>query len=132
MPIRVTPAAGGGQLYTRVLHGPALNLAQIGVNLATLAVGDIDEEGYIIPGVLVAADGTSVGAGQYAFGVVPEPIKVANSGLNADIVAAGIVQLGLVTFGQVIRAAAEDNLGRAYDANELASFALAGSTLKLL
>jgi sugar/nucleoside kinase (ribokinase family) len=73
------------------------------------------------------------GAGQAIFGVVPEPIKVANSNSAGDLAAASAAfQLAIGTIGQVNRAIIEDNLGRALSADELSAFLAADCRVILL
>lgn len=74
----------------------------------------------------VVAGGTS----NNLFGVTVEATKVAASNAAADIAAAGVQAIVVATIAQVLRAAAEDNLGRPYTATEVAGFV--GTTIVLL
>lgn len=59
---------------------------------------------------------------EYVFGVVPEPIKVASGNTDAILDAATDIDVAVALNGHVYRDVAEDNLGRAYNANELSCF----------
>jgi acyl-CoA hydrolase len=134
MPMSRKVKTTGGQGYGRVFVGIAEYPAQIAVNITALTAAEVDADGYIKPGVPLQASGALVsGAAQVIFGVVPEPIKVANGNAAGDLAAASAAfQLTVITIGQVNRAIIEDNLGRVLSANEIAAFAAAGSQLKLL
>jgi hypothetical protein len=67
----------------------------------------------------------------YVYGVSMEPVKVATGNTSALLNAATDIDVALARFGIVNRDIAEDNLGRAYTANEIAAFAAAGSGLAL-
>lgn len=132
MPIRVTNPAAADQVYANPFVGPVNHTAQIQVNVTALTSAEIDAKGYLKPGVPFLLTGALVTAGA-VFGVTMEPIKVANGNAAGDISAASAAfELAVGTIGQINRAVAEDNLGRAYTTAEIAGFALAGSTLKLL
>lgn len=133
MPIRVATKTVAGQVYARPFVGPIDHFVQLAVNIAVLTVREVDSDGFIKPGVPFQASGALISAAaQIIWGVTPESIKVANSNSGADLTAAGTVQLGLASIGQLNRALAEANLGSAYNANELAAFAVAGCLIKLL
>lgn len=134
MPIRVTNPATADQVYASPFVGPVNHTAQIQVNLTLLTNAEIDSKGYLKPGVPLTLAGILVGvAPAYVFGVTIEAIKVANGNAAGDISGASTsFEVAVCTVGQVNRAIAEDNLARAYTANELAGFVAAGSTIKLL
>ena len=134
MPIRVVnPKTTSGQVYARVFVGPVDHFAQLAVNVAVLTTREVDSDGYIKPGVPFLSTGALVSAaGQVIWGVTPESIKVANGNDAASLTAAGTIQLGVATIGQINRALSEANLGAAYNANELAAFGAAGCLIHLL
>lgn len=122
-----------GTIYGRPAVGPTDHTFQLACNLTLLSAAEIDEDGYLKPGVIWGKDGTPIGvAPEYAFGYVPEPIKVANGNAGGDISGAGTQQIGVVIIGAVNRKIIEDNLGRVLTADEIASFERAGSKLHLL
>ena len=93
----------------------------------------LQRDGYLKPGVAFKSDGTLVsGASQTIYGVVIEPLQIpgqtTNSGLSSNT-SDPIIALGVM--GIINRDIAEDNLGRAYSANEISAFAAAGSLVKL-
>lgn len=134
MPIRFNPAsATAGELYGNPFVGPLGHTAQIAVDLNSLTDDEIDAQGYLKPGIPLSKVGALVGAGVAVFGVTIEPLKVAADNEAATIAAlSGAAQVAVGTIGQVNRDVIEDNLGRALTADEVAGFAVAGSTIKLL
>jgi hypothetical protein len=66
---------------------------------------------------------------EYVFGVVMEPVKVAAANDGTSLSAATDIDVAVARVGVINRDAAEDNLGRAYTAIELAAFAAKGSHL---
>lgn len=69
--------------------------------------------------------------GEYVFGVTMEPVQVAQGNTTTLLNAATDIDVAVARMGVVNRDAAEDNLGRAYTAIELAAFDAAGSHLAL-
>lgn len=130
MAIRITTVAGGTN-YANPLVGPAQQTAHVKLDVSGMTTAEVDTDGYLKPGVLLTKLGILVGAGPaFPFGVVMEPIKIAdnNTGLASDTTDPLVA---VCTHGIVNRDLAEDNMGRAYNANEIASFDLAGSHLTL-
>lgn len=68
---------------------------------------------------------------QYVYGVTVAPVKVATNNTTA-LATATDIDVTVATVGQLNRDVGEDNLGRAYNANEIAGFAASGSHLRLL
>jgi hypothetical protein len=85
-----------------------------------------------MPGLPLTKAGALITTGVFVFGVTVEAIKVADDNAAATIAALGIQELAVATICQVNRDLAEDNLGRAYTAAEVAGFDLAGSKCVLL
>lgn len=132
MPLKVTSRAGDSD-YGSPLLGPANHTAPIAVDITALTDDEIDSEGYLKPGVPFTGAGALVGAAPaFVFGVTIEPQKVADGNAAGDIAGAGTQTVIVATIGQVQRAIAEDNLGRAYTADEIAGFDRAGSKLVLV
>lgn len=131
-PLKFSQPATADDVYGHPFRGPLDHTHQMAVNIAALTTREVDAQGYLKPGVPLAVDGTTVGAGERVFGVVPEPVKVAASNSGTDLTAAGIVQIVVGIEGVVNRHVIEDNLGGALTADEIAGFALAGSQLVLL
>lgn len=132
-PLKRNTVLTAGEVYALPFVGPINHTHTLAVDITALTVDEIDADGYLKPGLPLDAAGALVGvAPAYVFGVTIEPLKVAESNSAADIAAAGTVDIAVATIGQVNRAVAEDILGRALTANEVAGFAAAGSTMKLL
>ena len=133
MPIRFNAAAGGGDTYGQALLGPVDNEVQLPVPLSGLTNAEIDAHGYVKPGLPLTKSGALVGASPaFVYGVTIEAVKVADDNATGTIAALGTQDIAVATVGQVIRAIAEDNLGRVYTANEAAGFDRAGSKLVLI
>lgn len=133
MPMRRRTLTTPGTIYGRPAVGPTDHMFQLACNIAGLTNVEIDEDGFLKPGVIFARDGSLVGiAPDYAFGFIPEPIQVANGNAAGDISGAGVQQIGVVIIGAMNRKIAEDNLGRVLTADEIAGFERAGSKLHLL
>lgn len=115
-----------------------LGLQQIVVDVSALTIDEVDADGYLKPGVAFRKDGiliTGTTSSDYIYAVNPEPqylhlatIPPTNISLAADT---STVPLGMGTIGEINRDVAEDNMGRAYTANELAAFDRAGSHISL-
>ena len=130
MPMSVTSQAGGA-VHPNPFVGPINHTVSMPVDVSGLTTAEVDEFGYLKPGVLfkivgglaVLADGT---AGEYIFGANVEAVKVAPDNSNL----AGVtndIEISLGMFLLVNRDILEDALGRALTANELAAAAAAGS-----
>lgn len=129
MPLGIV-ATAGGVAHAPVFVGKILNTDVVKVDISALTAFEIDADGYLKPGVPFLKTGLPVTAGP-VYGVTIEAIKVAADGAAATIAAAVDCFVALGTIGTVNRDIAEDNLGRAYTAAEIAGFDLAGSKLHL-
>lgn len=135
MPLFIKKTAGG-TTYGPVFIGDILGMQQVLVDISTLTTDEVDADGYLKPGVAFQKDGTLVSAGsQFVYAVNPEPqnlrmavLPPTNGTLSGDT---RTWPLGMGTIGEVNRDIAEDNMGRAYNANELAAFNAAGSMIHL-
>jgi len=124
-------------LYNPVFIGSILGMQQVLVDVSTLTTAEVDADGWLKPGVAFQKDGTlvSAGSGQFVYAVNPEPqnlhlatVPPTDVSLAADT---KTYPLGMGTIGEVNRDIAEDNMGRAYNSNELAAFNAAGSMIHL-
>lgn len=68
---------------------------------------------------------------QYVYGVTVAPVKVATNN-TSGLATATDIDVTVATFGQLNRDVCEDNLARAFNANEVAGFSASGSHLRLL
>jgi hypothetical protein len=134
MPLKIKKT-DGGTTYGPVFIGDILGMQQVLVDVSTLTTDEVDADGFLKPGVAFQKDGTlvSAGSGQFVYAVNPEPqdlqlatIPPTNTSLGNDV---KLFPVGMGTIGEVNRDIAEDNLGRAYSANELAAFNAAGSMI---
>lgn len=123
--------------YGHPFVGDTLTLEQVVVDVSELTTNEVDADGFLKPGVPFKKDGTLLDgtSGEFVYAVNPEPqwighatIPPTNVSLAADT---RTVPLGMGTRGDVNRDIAEDNMGRAYTANELAAFDAAGSHISL-
>ena len=131
MPISITNTAGGAN-YGNPFVGPVDHPAHIKVDISGLTDDEIDANGYLKPGVPLKENGTLVGSAEPVFGVTIEAIKILPDNASATIAAGVDCFVAVGTLGQINQDIAEDNLGRAYTAAEIAGFNLAGSKLVLL
>lgn len=125
----------GTTMYGPVFVGPVEHVQQVVVDISELTLNEVDVDGYLKPGVPFKKDGTLADgtANEFIYAVNPEPIKIVNyvptnALLTADT---AVVHVGMGTIGEINRDVAEDNMGRAYTANELAAFDAAGSMIRL-
>ena len=130
MPIRFTKTVQSGTIYGNPFVGPINHTVAIPVPLSALTDDEIDADGYLKPGIPLTKAGALVGVGGEVFGVTVEPVKVADNNEAATIAALGTAWIAVVTTAaQVNQDIAEDNLGRAYTADEIAGFRGSGITL---
>jgi hypothetical protein len=129
---KTSGTTGYGPPFTKLLSEQ-----QVVVDVSELTTAEVDADGYLKPGVAFKKDGTVADgtAGEFIYAVNPEPqflhhttIPPTDVSLAADT---RTVPLGMGTMGEVNRDVAEDNMGRAYNANELAAFNAAGSHISL-
>jgi hypothetical protein len=133
MPISVKETSGG-TVYGNPLVGTPGPFTHIKLDLSTLTTDEVDADGNLKPGCVFESNGTPVGSGQICYGIVVEAIKLpitlprTNTTLGNET---GDPLIAVSTAGLVNRDVAEDNLGRAYTADELAGFVIAGSNFSL-
>lgn len=124
----------GGLAHSPVFVGKIGNTDVVKVDISDLTTKEVDADGYLKPGVPFDKSGNTVGNGVAVYGVTIEPIKLPHAtipptdvSLAADTGTCPVA----VGFGLVNRDIAEDNLGRAYTADEIAGFDLAGSNCRI-
>ena len=133
MPIAINNTAGG-LAHSPVFVGEIRGSDSVVLDISDLTTKEVDADGYLKPGVPLSKAGDLVGNGVAVWGVTIEPIKIPHAtipptdvSLAADTGTCPVV----VGFGLVNRDVAEDNLGRAYTADEIAGFDLAGSNCRI-
>jgi hypothetical protein len=130
MPISIQKTTGG-LAHAPVFVGEILATDAVKVDISALSSNEIDANGYLKPGVPFQKSGLLVAADTPVFGVTIEAIKIADGNAAGDISGAVDCFVAVGTHGVINRDIAEDVLGRAYTAAEIAGFALAGSNLHL-
>ena len=124
--------------YANPMVGPVNHTVHGKLDLSLLTTAEVDQDGYLKPGLPLKSSGgllVPIGAAAAAPLVVHEPIKLPLATIPpTDVSLAAATNdplIAVVTHGIVNRDIAEDSLGRAYTANEIASFVTAGSHLAL-
>lgn len=135
MPLRIKTTDGGAS-HGNPFVGPILGTAHVKVDISGLTTKEVDQNGYLKPGVPLEQDGTTVGNGEFVFGVTVEAARLplvtvppTNTSLGNET---GDCFVAVGTIGSVSQDIIEDNLGRALTADELAGFDAAGSKLVLI
>jgi hypothetical protein len=132
MPITVNNAVTvGGKSVESPFVGPVNHTIGIAVPITALTNKEIDAYGRLKAGVPFLRSGALVTAGA-VYGCSVGTPKVAKSNSAADIAAAGTVEVAVALIATVNRAILEDNLERVLTAAEIAGFAIAPCTVKLL
>lgn len=133
MPISIASVAGG-LAHAPVFVGEIRGTDLVIVDISDLTTKEVDADGYLKPGVPFSKSGDLVGSTVPVWGVTIEAIKIPHAtmpptdvSLAADTGTCPVA----VGFGLVNRDVAEDNLERAYTANEIAGFDLAGSNCRI-
>ena len=138
MPNVVRGGLAAAKVYPSPWRGEIDHTAQIAVDITVLTDNEIDDFGYLKPGVPFTNAGALAGMTTVIFGVTIEPLNVLNMVPTGTVTkatakaAAGTQQVVVGTIGQVNRHVIETILGRVLTANELAAFAAAGCLVKLL
>lgn len=116
MPMTKRTVTDGGTGYATLglFVGPVDHTEAIPVTVSELSSAVLDDNGNLIPGAPLTEDGEPLDEGDDVYGVVMEPVNT--TGITA-------LHVTLARIGQINRDIAEDNLGRAYTADELAGFA---------
>jgi hypothetical protein len=134
MPLRIENPQGGTS-YANPFVGGVDHPVHIKVDISTLTINEVDSKGNLKPGVPFESNGTPVGSGQFVYGVTFEAAQLPLATIpptNATLATeTDDCLIAVNTVGVVNRDIAEDNLGRAYTADEIAGFNLAGSKIVL-
>ena len=132
MPMLITKTAGGTG-YGNVFIGGVNHPAQIKVDVSGLTTDEVDQFGYLKPGVPLTKTGVLVTTGLFVYGVTIEAQKIVPDNPTNTTLAAVTADpiITVNTVGHVSRDVLEDNLGRALTADEIAGFDLAGSKIAL-
>lgn len=133
MPINIDTTAGG-EAHSPVFVGEILNTDVVEVDISALSTSEVDAAGYLKPGVPFNKAGDLVATGEPVWGVTIEAIKLplgtippTDTTLDNDTGTCPVT----IGFGLINRDLAEDVLGRAYTADEIAGFDLAGSNCRI-
>lgn len=123
----------GQTIDAGTLYRPVFNIPQSGVPVridpSSFKGSDFcDDNGLLVPGTPLAADGTLAGnaVDETAVFVLPYAVQIADSNTDADLDAAPDGDVAARTAGDVILDRLEGNLGRALTANETAAFGASG------
>jgi hypothetical protein len=123
MPLTTKVTAAAGDSVESPFVGPVDHSDTVRLDVSVLSSDEIDENGYMKPGVPLLQTGVLVSApAQVIYGVVIEPVKVADGNAAGDISGATDIDVAVATICQVNRAIIEDNLGRVLSADELSAF----------
>lgn len=123
MPLNRRTVMTAGERTINPFVGPVDHPISIEIDPGNFTTAEVDANGFLKPGIPLAVDGTLVGVGEAAFGVVAEAVKIAEDNAAATLAAAANLQITVFTFAMVNRDALEDLLGRALTADEIAGFA---------
>lgn len=132
MPIKVSKSGDAGLVYESPFVGPVNHTVAIEVDLSALTDDEIDAKGYLKPAIPLTKDGALLATGDFVYGVTVEEVKVAADNAAGTIAALGTQQIAVALICAVNEDLAEDILGRAYTADEIAGFDLAGSKCVLI
>jgi hypothetical protein len=135
MPIGITTTTGG-TAYASPFVGPVNHVLHVKVDISGLTTDEVDANGFLKPGVpLNNASPAVLVASGFVYGVTVEAVKLPLATIPPTNTTLGTETadclVAIATHGIVNRDIAEDNLGRAYAAAEIAGFAAAGSKLSL-
>lgn len=133
MPLGIETVAGG-RVYSNPFIGGVDHPAQIKVDVSGLTTDEVDQYGYLKPGVPLAKTGILVGASPaFVYGVTFEAQKIVPNNPTNETLAAVTADpiITVNTVGHINRDVLEDNLGRALTADEIAGFDRAGSKIAL-
>jgi hypothetical protein len=133
MPIGVKTTTGG-TIHAPVFVGEIQGTDLVWVDISDLTTKEVDADGYLKPGVPFAKDGSLVGSGVAVWGVTIEAVMLNHATVpptNVSLAADTGTFPVAVGFGLINRDIGEDNLERAYTADEIAGFDLAGSNCRL-
>lgn len=132
MPMSSVVLREGGEHYANPFVGPINHPDHVKLDVSTLTTAEVDAYGYLKPGVPLTAAGALVTAG-FVHGVTIEAVRIVSANPTNGTLAADTSDplIAVARNGLINRDIAEDNLGRAYTAAELAGFVAAGSNFSL-
>lgn len=133
MPLKIGTTTGGAS-HAPVFVGTILNTDVVKVDISDLTTKEVDQYGNIKPGVPLDKSGNLVASTVPVYGVVIEPASIGHATIpptDVSLAADTGTVFVAVGFGLVNRDIAEDNLERAYTADEIAGFDLAGSNCRI-
>jgi hypothetical protein len=128
--MKISSVADAGEVHPNPFVGPVNHTVALLVDVSTLTTDEVDNYGYLKPGVILQANGDKItGASQIAYGAVVEAVQVAPAGSDDTALAAITtdVEVAVGLFVLLNRDILEDSLGRVLSANELAAIDVAGS-----
>lgn len=143
MPASFGAATSSGTTYTCPTVGEPGPTLQVNVDMSALtagSTGEVDAYGFLKPGVVFDISSgllIPVASGQPCYGYVQHPIQLIVGGSDTGVVtdttldAATDQPITVCISGAINRDIGEDNMGRAYTADEIAGFNLAASLLRL-
>jgi hypothetical protein len=140
MPLIFGTATTSATSYANPFVGPPQMPVQLKIDVSGADISTVTVYGIIPPGTPFAeASGllVPVGSGSMTYGVTAEAIQLdvggAATGAVTNTTLDNAVDQPITVYcgGTVNRDAAEDNLARAYSADEIAGFDVAGSQLRL-
>lgn len=119
----------GGITHVSPFVGPTNHTITVKVDISDLTTKEVDEYGYIKPGVPLDKNGNTIGDGIAVHGCIIEAQKIVDAKPTDESLAAntGTKTVVIATHCVVNRDILEDVLGRALTAYEIAGFDLAGS-----
>lgn len=132
MPMSSRVLRESGEHYANPFVGPINHPDHVKLDVSAMTTAEVDQYGYLKPGVPLTAAGALVTAG-FVWGVTIEAVRIVDpSPTNATLAANTSDPLVAVArIAMVNRDIAEDNLGRAYTVAELAGFDAAGSKISI-
>jgi len=128
--MKISSVADAGEVHPNPFVGPVNHTVALLVDVSTLTTDEVDNYGYLKPGVIIQATGDKITApSQIAYGAVVEAVQVAPAGSDNTALAAITVDVEVAVglFVLLNRDILEDSLGRAVSADELAAIDAAGS-----
>lgn len=127
MPMRVESVAAAGEVHPSPFVGPINHTYGQKIDVSTLDTEEVDQYGYIKPGVPIQINsgavapvpGALVTAADQRAGVVVEAVKIAADNAPATLAAAADVEVAVAVFCMINRDIVEDSLGRVLSAFEV-------------
>jgi hypothetical protein len=125
----------GGTIHPNPWVGEVEHRVSIRLDVSTLTSKEVDEDGYVKPGVPLVRTGALVSTNaEVIYGATVEATKIPGLDVNTDATLAAFTadfDIAVCVIGALNQDVLEDILGRALTANELLAFAAAGCLIKL-